>query len=74
MDTNDGDALDLRMNNHVEDGKDIYLVDWYGLDDPEVVITTPIPSMGQTFLTCFSESTELAQQLEIARLFPDLSP
>lgn len=35
----------------VEAGKDIYLVDWYGPDDPEV--SAPIGPMHRMFLTLF---------------------
>ena len=33
------DQIDLRqpsLNHTIEEGKDVYLIDWYGPDDPEV--------------------------------------
>ena len=68
----DGDLQDRSGNHVVEDGKDTYLVDWYGPDDPEV--SAPIGSMRQVFLTQTSESPELAQQLEVAGPFSNVHP
>jgi len=70
--TQDVNLQDLSVNHVVEDGKDIYLVDWSGPDDPEV--STPLGSMRLTFLTQSSESPELAQQLEVAGWFSNLPP
>lgn len=44
------DAQDVNLQDQSV-GKDIYLVDWYGPDDPEV--SAPIGSMRQIFLTQF---------------------
>jgi DHA1 family multidrug resistance protein-like MFS transporter len=72
FDTQGVDLQGLSVNHVVEDGKDIYLVDWYGPDDPEV--SAPLGSMRQIFLTQTSESPELAQQLEVAGRFSNLLP
>ena len=72
FDTQNIDSQDLSVNHVVEDGKDIYLVDWYGPDDPEP--SAPVRSIRQTFLTQSSESPELAQQLEVAGRFSNLRP
>ncbi len=72
LDTQNGDLQDRSGTHVVEDGKDIYLVDWYGPDDPEV--SAPVGSMRQAFLTQISESPELAQQLEVAGRFSNVPP
>ena len=71
-DTQDGGLQDRSGSHVVEDGKDIYLVDWYGPDDPEV--SAPMGSMRQAFLTQNPESPELAQQLEVAGRFSSVPP
>lgn len=47
--TQDVDSVEPSINHVVEDGKDAYLVDWYGPDDPEV--PNAIESPPETFLT-----------------------
>jgi DHA1 family multidrug resistance protein-like MFS transporter len=58
VDMQDVDLQDPNLNRAVEDGKDIYLVDWYGAHDPEV--SAPIRFKRQAFLTRIPESAELA--------------
>lgn len=51
--TQDGDLQDRNENDIVENGKDIYLVAWYGPDDPEVSATIGSKRMTSTSHTDF---------------------
>lgn len=45
--------------DHVEDGRDIYLVDWYGSDDPEVCSPIDSVTCSKILLLHNTEPTEL---------------
>lgn len=49
---------DLNQGQAVEDGKDIYLVDWYGPDDPEVC-SPVVAAFWKLLLTQHLEPPEL---------------
>ena len=51
FDTQDIDSRHRSANHVVEDGQDVWLVDWYGLDDPEVSAPNWFHATKTTFLS-----------------------
>lgn len=72
FDTQNDDVHDSSVNHVVKEGKDIYLVTWYGADDPEVTAPTDPMRLVTKYLTHVSESAELAIQLENTDHFSNL--
>jgi len=75
LDTPHPGSLHSNENVVLENDKDVYIVDWYGPDDPEVLPPMLPHTFGQLLLTQFgTESSKLVQWLEATSLFSNMSP
>lgn len=85
--TRDADLQDWNINRLVEDGTDVYRVDWYGPNDPEVCICPfwfyatnnshtefRIPKIGPAAGSCWSASKYASSTFQSTSVVPSMFP